>query len=256
MGVAAPMVPWLVILGLLALKPNRAWSAWWIWVPLAGVAAGWHGLQAAWGHAPQDVAANALALLSQVPLGLTFGLAALWLLAPWVVRGHRFRAFLASLTVLAAFVAFTGAAAAGLGAVVEPVASLLDPRHCAATARVGMASLPFVVPTVLPALGLAAALLLSGLACRGRMRSRRTSVWLGLSLLVVWVALSALAYGLYSLVSTEDLSYAPFFMVGLLLAAVTFATLVPFLILSVASPFFRERLKALLHVQPVELPPR
>ena len=38
------------------------------------------------------------------------------------------------------------------------------------------------------------------------------------------------------------------------LVAVTFATLLPYLILSSVSPFFRERLKALLHVKP-EAPP-
>ena len=31
-------LPWLAILALLLLKPNRCASAWWIWVPLACVA--------------------------------------------------------------------------------------------------------------------------------------------------------------------------------------------------------------------------
>jgi hypothetical protein len=39
-----------------------------------------------------------------------------------------------------------------------------------------------------------------------------------------------------------------------LAAAIHFATLLPFLILSSASPFYRERLKALLNVKP-EPPP-
>jgi hypothetical protein len=38
------------------------------------------------------------------------------------------------------------------------------------------------------------------------------------------------------------------------MVAVTFATLLPFLILSSASPFYRERLKALLNVKPEALP--
>ncbi len=40
-----PLLPWLAILALLALKSNRGWSAWWIWLPLAGLAAGWHYLE-------------------------------------------------------------------------------------------------------------------------------------------------------------------------------------------------------------------
>lgn len=43
--------------------------------------------------------------------------------------------------------------------------------------------------------------------------------------------------------------YAPFLGIGLLITAVTFATLLPFLILSSASPSFRDRLKALLHLK-------
>ncbi len=39
------------------------------------------------------------------------------------------------------------------------------------------------------------------------------------------------------------------------MATGNFATLLPFLILSSASPFFRERLKALLHVKPETPPP-
>jgi hypothetical protein len=38
------------------------------------------------------------------------------------------------------------------------------------------------------------------------------------------------------------------------MVAVSFATLLPFLILSSFSPFFRERLKTLLHLKP-ETPP-
>ena len=50
------------------------------------------------------------------------------------------------------------------------------------------------------------------------------------------------------------LDMRPFLGIGLLMVAVSFATLLPFLILSSVSPFFRERLKALLHLKP-EAPP-
>ena len=50
------LLPWLAILALLALKPNRGWSAWWIWLPLAGLAAGCHCLQLALQGSPTDAA--------------------------------------------------------------------------------------------------------------------------------------------------------------------------------------------------------
>ncbi len=38
-GIAPLLLPWLVILGLLALKPNRRAAAWLIWLPLGCVVA-------------------------------------------------------------------------------------------------------------------------------------------------------------------------------------------------------------------------
>jgi len=56
------------------------------------------------------------------------------------------------------------------------------------------------------------------------------------------------------IVSGGRIAWSEFFVPVLAVATVNFATLLPFLILSSASPFFRERLKALLHVKP-EVPP-
>lgn len=50
------------------------------------------------------------------------------------------------------------------------------------------------------------------------------------------------------------IAWSEFFVPILVVATVNYATLLPFLILSSASPFFRERLKALLNVNPV-VPP-
>ena len=60
---------------------------------------------------------------------------------------------------------------------------------------------------------------------------------------------------MWRIASPGGLEYAAFLAIGLLMVAVTFATLLPFLILSAASPLFRERLKALLQVGP-EVPRR
>ncbi len=75
------LLPWLAILAALALKPNRGWSAWWIWVPVACLAAGCHWLQPAAPSSPRDRSGEAFEVLLAVPLAWGFGLAALWLLA-------------------------------------------------------------------------------------------------------------------------------------------------------------------------------
>jgi uncharacterized membrane protein len=181
-------------------------------------------------------------------------LAALWLLASYLGNRHRFRTFLGSLTVLVAFIIFSFAARVGWSLGVEPIASLLDPRHCAATASVGVAALPFLFPLVLPAPGLAVAMVLCGLAYRGRHRPCGLYLWLFLSLLAVWVAVSALGFVLCRMASPGSMYCDPFLGIGLLMVVVSFATLLPFLILSSASPFFRARLKALLHVKPEAAP--
>jgi len=243
------LLPWLAILALLALKPNRGWSAWWICVPLAGVVGVCHWLQQAAQTSPADRPGEAVGMLLQVPVALGFGLAALWLLAPYLGRGHRFRTFLGILAVLVFSIAFSFAATVGWGLGLEPVASLLDPRHCAATANVGVMGLPFLIPLTLPAPGLAAAMVLCGLACRGRHRPVGLYLWLFLSLLVVWVV-PALLQVLCRIASPDSLEYALVLGIGPLMVAVTFATLLPFLILSSASPFFRERLKVLLCLRP------
>jgi hypothetical protein len=249
-GLVPQLLPWLAILALLALKPSRGWSAWWIWLPVAGVAAGCHWLQQVAQGSPADRSGEAIGMLLQVPIALGFGLAALWLLAPYLGSGHRFRTFLGILAVLVISIAFSFAARVGWGLGMEPVASLLDPRHCAATANVGVMALPFLIPLTLPAPGLAAAMVLCGLACRGRPGSFRLCLWLFVSLLTVWVGVSALVYGLWRIAAPGNVEYALFLSIGLLMVAVTFATLLPFLVLSCASPFFRERLKALLCVKP------
>jgi hypothetical protein len=253
-GLVPQLLPWLVMLALLALKSNRGWSAWWISLPLACLAGGCHCLKLASQGTSNALVEGALGLCLEVPVAVALGLAALWLLAPYLDCRHRFRAFLGILTVLVVLTVFSFVARVGWGLGVEPIASLLDPRHCAATANVGVMGLPFVVPLVLPIPGLAAAIVLCGLACQGRYRPSGLYPRFFVSLLAVWVGMSVLLYAFWRIVWPGGTEFAPFIPVGLFMAVVTFALLLPFLILSSISPFYRERLKALLHLKP-EAPP-
>ena len=217
--------------------------------------AGHHFLQSACQGAPENRAGDTVEAFLEVPVAWAFGLAALWLLAPYVNSRARVRTFLGSLGVLAAFMALSYAARVGWGMGTEPVMSLLDPRHCSATASPGLLALPVLAAVVLPAPVVAAALLLCGLACRGRYRPFALWPWLIASLLAVWLAVSALLYAWYGVATPWMPGYRPFLALGLLMAVVTLAALLPYLILAAASRFFRGRLKGLLHVETKE-PPR
>jgi hypothetical protein len=254
-GLVPQFLPWLAMLGLLALKPNRGWSAWWIWLPLACLAGGCHCLKLASQGAPNSLIEGALGVFLEVPVALAVGLAALWLLAPYLDCRHRFRTFLGILIVLVAFTFFSFAARVGWGVEMEQIASLLDPRHCAATAYAGVTALPFVVPLVLPIPGLAAALVLCGLACRGRYRPFGLCLRLFASLLGVWGGLSGLVFAWWRIALPGHVEYPPFFAIGLFMVALTFALLLPFVALSFTNSLFRERLMGMLQLQREAPPP-
>jgi hypothetical protein len=239
------LLPWLAILGLLALKSNRGWSAWWIGLPLGALTAAYQWLQQVWQSPFGNGSGEAVEILLAMPLAWGFGLAALWLLADCLRRRDRLVGFVGRLAVLAFFILFSFGTKVGWGLIAEPIASLLDPRHCAATANVGLMGLPLLIPLVLPAPAVAGALVLCGLACRGRYRAVGLWVWLVIALLTGWIAVSALLYGLCHVASPGVTGYRPFLGMGLFMAILNSAILLPFLILSAASPFFRERLKAL-----------
>ena len=242
------LLPWLAILALLALKPNRGWFAWWIWVPLFCLAAGWHWLQPGWQGTRSSLPNDVVDALFDVPRALAFGVAALWLLAPYVGRRQRLSTPLGMFLVLAAFGVFSCAVTAGLGngAVVPDVSAINNQFAIAAGLDEGSAQ---IVSLVLLAVVIAAAMGLSGLACRGRYLPFRLCLWLFGALLAVVFAAGGLLYVLGLMTSGGRIEWSLFFISVLVVAAVIFATLLPFLILSSASPFFRERLKALLHMK-------
>ena len=157
------VLPWLAILGLLLLKPNRCASAWWICVPLAlvgGVAC-----------APQSVVellpSSQFEMFLDLISGLGFGLAVVWLLSSYLSWKHRMLAFLGILLAqgagsLGAFVARQG------------------------WGEVGPQTLELVVFLAVSVLVMSVALSLAGLVCRGRCSWLRLSLWLIAALVVVW----------------------------------------------------------------------
>lgn len=226
-GLAPLLLPWLAILGLLALKPNRCADAWLIWLPV--------GCVMAFTLAPPPILPSATNFFLDVIAALAVGLAAVWLLSNYLRQQHRLLTFLCVLFVLAGFSALAFVSGQGLsGMAVEAL-------------QVGIVLAVGVLAT-------SVALGLDGLICRGHYRPVGLYLWLFLLLAVIWLVIAAPFFVIALIASGGRIPWSGFFFPVLVVATVNFVTLLPFLILSSASPFFRERLKALLHVKP-EAPP-
>lgn len=224
-GVAPLVLPWLLILALLLFRANRSGAAWLIWLPLVIVSA----LNLA--HLPSSPGDEFLDLVG----ALAIGLAAVWLLADYLRRRHRLLTFLCVLPVLAGF--------SGLGFACSQGASLLSAEGWALLIALGLG-----------ALVLSAALILTGWVCRIRYRPLALYAWLLPLLALLWLLLAAPFVGFAMLNAGGRIGWGDFFAPLLVVVAITFATLLPFLLLSSACPFFRQRLKTLLHVK-AEAPP-
>jgi hypothetical protein len=231
-GLLPQFIPWLVVLLLLLLPVNRSARAWWIWAPVAAVGAVVFLPESMLGALPSEVMS---ALLDVIRAG-TFGLAAVWLLAPHLVRKRPLGTFACVLGVMAG-VGMTTAA------VIQDWGDLLDTL-----------AIPVVIAVGVAALVLALAMALAGWAHRAS--GSRLPVTLGLLLAVAatWIAI-LLPFFLVAVYSRAGrLPWLEFFGPVLVISALTFAVLVPFLVLSFASPLFGARLCALLHLTPVGPP--
>jgi hypothetical protein len=218
-SLAPLLLPWLVVLGLLALKPNRCAAAWWIWLPA--------GCLVALTQAPPAIVPPGtntfLFVFLDVIAALAAGLAAVWLLSNYLRRLHRFMSFVCILLALAGFSGLAFVAQQSGGFAIE-------------TVQVGIVLAVAVLVT-------AVALSLAGLICRGRYHHVGLYGWLLILQAVIWLVIAAPFF-----------AWSEFIVPVLAVAALHFATLLPFLILSSASPFYRERLKALLRVKPEPSP--
>jgi hypothetical protein len=225
-GFAPQLLAWLIILGLLALKTNRLAAAWLIWLPL--------GCVMAFTLAPPLLPSGADFFLDVI-IALAIGYAAIWLLASQLRRQHGFLTFLCVLLALV-------------------VSSLLAFAFRLGADGAALETLPIGFLVAIGALVTSVALSLDGLICRHRYRPAGLYLWLFLLLVAIWLLVAAPFFVIALISSGGRIAGSEFFIPVLVVAIVHFATLLPFLILSSASTFYRERLKALLHVKP-EVPP-
>jgi hypothetical protein len=220
------------VLGLLLLKPNRTAQVWWIWLPLALVAASEFLARAALDFIPSQV----LEIFCQLFNSLGFGIAAVWLVANWL--GHRLR-FLVFLKVLAAMIVMTG-----FCFVVRQDFS-----------EGGLETLGFAIYGGVCVLIATVALSLAGLLCRRRYRPVALTLWLAVGIAAILLAITTPFMAIASVASGGEAPWGEFLGGILVFAALTFGMFVPFLVLAFANGLFRERLKDLLHLRPASPPP-
>lgn len=212
------------MLALFAAKPNRSGRAWWIWAPLLGVAALLTGLGAAF---VAFLGSSGVDLIRQAFAGLSFAFAALWLLMPYFSGKGTPAAFFGSLLTIMFGTVIFGIAVNGIG---DSPASLI------AFGLIG--------------LNAALAWSLAAISCRKSYSPLRFLVWLIVWLLAAWLV-TASPFIVIALFQVGVAALGAFVAVLVAVVAV-FVTLLPFLVLTFAEPFYRARFLAYLGQLPAE----
>jgi len=218
------VVPWLVILGLFLLKPNRCRQSWWVWLPLFSLAGLGLGIvKCAW---PPDEESREI--VQSMLMSLGFGWAGMLLLAPLAPWPHKLGRFGCLLLGLGPFALLGLAFGHHYG---QGMFSEITDVVCAVL-------LQFLV------FALAAALSLAGWSVRRRFATPGFLGWVLLWLILVWLTLTIPCVALSALGRGEAL--AGFLAIAGLASLVSFVVTLPFLALSAANPLYRERLRQLV----------
>jgi hypothetical protein len=219
------LLPWLGLLVLLTRRENRGWPAWWVCLPLAAVTA------LIWGARPlfSFVPSTALDLFCESLQAVAFGVAAVWLLSNLLGSvPSRVAVFFGTILVLGGF---------------SLLAYAVRQDWSGPEAAGGLMLLGFFGGAS------ALALSLAGRACQRRYAPLRLSCWVYAWLAAALMAVAAPFFLLAALSGGPGWREGFFFLVTVLtLATATFTVLLPFLVLAFASPFYRRRIEALLHV--------
>lgn len=215
------LAPWLAILALLGLKPNRNLAAVWIIAPLGCIIF----LTSAF---PWALPSPANEIMEAIGC-LAAGLAVAWLLAEHLRHRRRGLAFLLLLLAMA------------LSGVL--VFALRRGAEWQAASTMSAAIL-----TTLAIVATALALSFCGRLCLNKYQPAKCYVGLLILLPISWFLISTpiLIYGLMS--GKDTVPWLEFFVVICACAAVNYATILPFLILSTANIFYHQRLLALLQL--------
>ena len=233
------LLPWLVVLGLLALPSNRTGRAWWIWAPLVVLALLGAGLGAF-----ADAANNeGLSFSAQAAGAAAFGLAAVWLVGAGLARRCR------TLSIVLMALAF--AAVSLLAFVVSPMwEQLWDLRRYEPAIP-----LYLLLFWIVGGLVFAGGLNLTGWMCRKRFSCLRVLLRLPFWLWAMWFVAGSLLCCVMTFGFNNSFEWTGILVGPLVLALVSFGLILPYLILSFACSFYRERLKDLLRLPATDSSP-
>lgn len=226
-----PLLPWLALLAFFLMRSNRTAQAGWIVAP---VAIGFVAYLALNNTQADMLPSDLITSIAHAVSALAFGLAALWLVSAGLAWKNRFLVFLAMAATLAVMGGFTFVVLQGWDAGFELLGTAI------------LAGFGTGIITL--------ALTLAGLILRRRYAPLGLTLWC----VVLMLALSALFVSPFFVFAMLQGADAPFYQVFVgigILAAFCFAVLLPFLVLSFANPFYRNRLQGLLHLGDKPAPP-
>jgi hypothetical protein len=211
---AGILVALMVLLPLFLFQPNRSSKAWWIWLPV--------GITALAGTALAFVLSDDALSLPQAVCAFVSGLAAVWLLMPYLKGRHGMGTFFKTLPVLAGFslLAFVPALFVNDGGWIDIrpyLAALLAVASLAATL----------------------ALVFTGLSVRRRFGQVRCIVWLAVWTVLAWTAI-ATPFAIFGLVNGGNDWWAGLVSV-LCISAISLGLVMPQVLLSFFQPFYRDR---------------
>ena len=219
------VLPWLLILlPLFLFRPNRDSAAWWIWLPVV--------VSAVVGVTVNGLLTGNEQSLSQGVGSFIVGLAAMWLLMPFLESRSRMAIFFKALPVLAGF------------SLLAFVPTLLADRS---------GSLELFMAGMLPCASLAAtlALVLSGLAVRRRFGRIRFLLWLTVWAVLAWTAIAA-PFAIFGSLGGRP-EWGEFVVAVLVVSGFMLALFLPLVLISFFQPFYRARFFKLFNMPQPDL---
>jgi len=210
----------LILLPLFLLRPNRCSAAWWIWLPVV--------ISALAGITITYLVADDRSLAQAVG-SFIVGLAAMWLLIPFLEGRYRIVAFFKALPVVAGF-----SLLAFIPTLLADHSGWLDLRSFMA----GLLAFASLAATL--------ALVLSGLAVRRRFGRIRFLLWLAVWVVLAWTAIAA-PFAIFNALGGRP-ELGEFIVAILVVSGITLALLLPLVLLSFFQPFYRDRFFRLLNL--------
>ena len=207
-------IPLLLLLPLFLFRPNRTPKAWWIWLPvaIAGLAA----------TALIALLCDGEVSLLQAVYAFLTGLAAVWLLTPYLKSRYRLAMFFKTLPALAAL-----SLLAYVPTLLGDKAGWLDFRSSLA----GLLAFASLAATL--------AFTLAGLGVRRRFGRIRFLFWLAVCTVLAWTAIAA-PFAVFSLLGSAP-EWGEFIIAVLIVSGIMLLLLLPLVLLSFFQPIYRAR---------------